>query len=44
MERMTEIFQIDDTLVQLSRGMSFVLFFKAFPQREGLEKQRAVPT
>jgi hypothetical protein len=44
MERMTEIFPIDDTPCKLSRRMSFVLFFKAFPQWEALEKQRAVPT
>jgi hypothetical protein len=41
---MTEIFPIDDTALQTSRRLGFVLFFKAFPQAEALEKQRAVPT
>jgi hypothetical protein len=41
---MTEIFPIYDGPVPGSRRAGFVLFFKAFPQAEDLEKQRPVPT
>jgi hypothetical protein len=42
-QRMTEIFPIDDSAVQAARRVSFVLFFKTFPQAEALEKQCVVP-
>jgi hypothetical protein len=41
---MTEIFPIYDAPVPGSGKGGFVLFFKAFPQAEDLEKQRTVPT
>jgi len=41
---MTETFPIDDSRRPPARWVSFVLFFKAFPQTEALEKKLAVPT